>query len=457
MFDKFDKVIPSIFAVRNFFDEISVVDRNGIIRYCEIFIPDMYSFTADEITGKHIFDVFKTSNEQSSEVYQVLRTGKPMILFKEDLITYKGDKVKGYSSSYPIYKDNEIVGVAVAMKVVESDFSKEFILLTDEDKSVRSEGRNNYTIDNLVTQDPYMLNIKKKIRKIAKTDSYVLIQGKTGTGKEIVAQSIHFASSRSDKPFISQNCAAIPANLLESTLFGTEKGSFTGAITNKGLFELADGGTIFLDEINSMDISVQSKILKAIEERSIRRIGGHKNISTDIRIIAAINEDPFEAIRNNRMREDLFYRLNIVSLKLNELKDRKNDIKLLTDYYIHFYNDMMKMKIKGLDEKVEKIFLSHDWPGNVRELRNVIESAFNITETATITAEDIPDYLVTDLCEVNADREEIAGYEDMVREFETRLIRDALKISRSKAEAARNLNLTRQTLNYKMEKLGISE
>ena len=449
MFDKFDKVIPSIFAVRNFFDEISVVDRNGIIRYCEIFIPDMYSFTADEITGKHIFDVFKTSNEQSSEVYQVLRTGKPMILFKEDLITYKGDKVKGYSSSYPIYKDNEIVGVAVAMKVVESDFSKEFILLTDEDKSVRSEGRNNYTIDNLVTQDPYMLNIKKKIRKIAKTDSYVLIQGKTGTGKEIVAQSIHFASSRSDKPFISQNCAAIPANLLESTLFGTEKGSFTGAITNNGLFELADGGTIFLDEINSMDISVQSKILKAIEERSIRRIGGHKNISTDIRIIAAI--------RNNRLREDLFYRLNIVSLKLNELKDRKNDIKLLTDYYIHFYNDMMKMKIKGLDEKVEKIFLSHDWPGNVRELRNVIESAFNITETATITAEDIPDYLVTDLCEVNADREEVAGYEDMVREFETRLIRDALKISRSKAEAARNFNLTRQTLNYKMEKLGISE
>ena len=298
---------------------------------------------------------------------------------------------------------------------------------------------------------------KKKIRKIAKTDSYVLIQGKTGTGKEIVAQSIHFASGRSDKPFISQNCAAIPANLLESTLFGTEKGSFTGAITNKGLFELADGGTIFLDEINSMDISVQSKILKAIEERSIRRIGGHKNISTDIRIIAAINEDPFEAIRNNRLREDLFYRLNIVSLKLNELKDRKNDIKLLTDYYIHFYNDMMKMKIKGLDEKVEKIFLSHDWPGNVRELRNVIESAFNITETATITAEDIPDYLVTDLCEVNADREEVAGYEDMVREFESRLIRDALKNSRSKAEAARNLNLTRQTLNYKMEKLRISE
>lgn len=465
----FDKAITSIFAVKNFFDEISIVDKNGIIRYCEIFIPDMYSFTADEITGKHIFDVFKTSNEKNSEVYQVLRTGKPMILFKEDLITYKGDKVKGYSSSYPIYKDKEIVGVAVAMKVVDSNFSKEFIMIVDEDKGIKSEGRSNYTIDSLITQDPYMLKIKKKIKKIAKTDSYVLIQGKTGTGKEIVAQSIHYASNRSDKPFISQNCAAIPANLLESTLFGTEKGSFTGAITNKGLFELADGGTIFLDEINSMEISVQSKILRAIEEKSIRRIGGHKNIKTNIRIIAAINEDPFESISGNRLREDLFYRLNIVSLRLNELKDRKNDIELLTAYYIDFYNDAMNMNLAGLDKNVENLFQDHDWPGNVRELRNIIESAFNLAESELITIEDVPDYILSKKTvkpknistkmiindDINSDDKIEYGYDELVKSFEKSLIKEALSNSKSKAEAARKLNLTRQTLNYKMEKLCI--
>lgn len=460
----FNKMIPSIFAVKNFFDEISIVDKNGIIRYCEIFIPDMYSFTADEIIGKHLFEVFKTSNESNSEVYQVLKTGKPVILFKEDLITYKGDKVKGYSSTYPIYKDNELIGAAVAMKVLDSSFNKEFIMIVDETKGVKSQGVDNYTIDNLITLDPHMISIKQKIKKISKTDSYVLIQGKTGTGKEIVAQAIHYASNRLDKPFISQNCAAIPANLLESTLFGTEKGSFTGAITNKGLFELANGGTIFLDEINSMEISVQSKILKAIEEKSIRRLGGHKNIKVDIRIIAAINEDPFEAIKYNRLREDLFYRINIISLKLNELKDRECDVGLLTKYYINYYNQLMKMNVSEIDNEVKTIFENHNWPGNVRELRNAIESAFNLAEGRTIKKADIPDYLLYkntsevelgNKNEASDSEKQNKGYEILMEDYERSIIENALASSKTKAEAAKKLKLTRQTFNYKLDKLGL--
>ncbi|MGB5822761.1 MAG: sigma 54-interacting transcriptional regulator [Proteocatella sp.] len=460
----FDKMISSIFAVKNFFDEISVVDKNGIIRYCEIFIPDMYSFTADEIIGKHLFEVFKTSNESNSEVYQVLKTGKPVILFKEDLITYKGDKVKGYSSTYPIYKDNELIGAAVAMKVLDSSFNKEFIMIVDENKGIKSQGANNYTIDNLITSDPYMISIKQKIKKISKTDSYVLIEGKTGTGKEIVAQAIHYASNRLDKPFISQNCSAIPANLLESMLFGTEKGSFTGAITNKGLFELANGGTVFLDEINSMDISVQSKILKAIEEKSIRRLGGHKNIKVDIRIIAAINEDPFEAMKHNRLRDDLFYRINIISLKLNELKDRDNDVAMLTKYYIDYYNEVMKMNIIDIDKDVKAVFDNHNWPGNVRELRNAIESAFNLVEGRYITAGDIPDYMLyknhEKLKNQNKDKKvnlenQNRGYEELMDEYERNIIEGALISSKTKAEAAKKLKLTRQTFNYKLDKLGL--
>ena len=149
----FENMISSIFAMKNFFDEISIVDKHGIIRYCEIFIPDMYSFTADEIVGKHLFDVFKTSNEQNSEVLQVLKTGKPIVLFKENLITYKGDRVKGYSSTYPIYKDNELIGAAVAMKVLDSSFSREFIKVIDEGRGRKSQGMENYTIDSLITND----------------------------------------------------------------------------------------------------------------------------------------------------------------------------------------------------------------------------------------------------------------------------------------------------------------
>ncbi|MGL5258113.1 MAG: sigma-54 interaction domain-containing protein [Proteocatella sp.] len=460
----FEKMISSIFAMKNFFDEISIVDKNGIIRYCEIFIPDMYSFTADEIVGKHLFEVFKTSNEQNSEVFQVLKTGKPIILFKEDLITYKGDKVKGYSSTYPIYKDNELIGAAVAMKVLDSSFNKEFIKIVDEGKGRKSQGLENYTIDSLITNDPYMLSIKDKIRKVSKTDSAVLIQGETGTGKEIVAQALHYSSNRMDKPFISQNCSAIPANLLESTLFGTEKGSFTGAITNKGLFELANGGTIFLDEINSMDISVQSKILKAIEEKSIRRLGGHKNIKVDIRIIAAINEDPFCAIESNRLREDLFYRINVVSLKLNELKDRKEDIILLTRYYIDYYNKSMDMNILGIDDEVETVFKFHNWPGNVRELRNVIESAFNMAEEDYIGIKDIPDYLTVKRTKgysnnilKHQENFEIKGYDDLIADYEKNILIKTLKESKNKSEAAKKLNLTRQNLNYKLEKFGLKD
>lgn len=461
----FENMISSIFAMKNFFDEISIVDKHGIIRYCEIFIPDMYSFTADEIVGKHLFDVFKTSNEQNSEVLQVLKTGKPIVLFKENLITYKGDRVKGYSSTYPIYKDNELIGAAVAMKVLDSSFSREFIKVIDEGKGRKSQGMENYTIDSLITNDKYMISIKDKIRKVSKTDSSVLIQGKTGTGKEIVAQSLHYLSNRMDKPFISQNCSAIPANLLESILFGTEKGSFTGAVTNKGLFELANGGTIFLDEINSMEISVQSKILKAIEEKSIRRLGGHKNIKVDIRVIAAINEDPFESIYQNRLREDLFYRLNVVSIKLNELKDRKCDIELLSNYYIEYYNKTMDMKVKGVDEKVKLLFESHDWPGNVRELRNVIESAFNMISKDIIMIEDIPEYLTNKYYKrdfykdklVENDIEVTNSYDQLMADYEKKLIMNTLLNSKSKAEAAKKLNITRQNLNYKLEKLGLKD
>ncbi|QIB68209.1 AAA domain-containing protein [Aminipila butyrica] len=389
----YEEVAASIFDIQNFFDEISIIDMNGIIQYCKIFVPGVYGFTADEIIGKHIFEVFTTSSAETSEICQVLKSGKPISNFYENCTTYKGDIIKGYSSIYPIFRNKNQVGAAVALKFIDSDFHEEFIEIFLNNDGIRNHSINNYTIDDLITTNPYMLSIKNKVKKVAKSNSSVLIQGNTGTGKEIIAQSLHYASQRAGKPFISQNCSAIPASLLESTLFGTEKGSFTGAITNKGLFELADGGSLFLDEINSMELPLQCKILKAIEDKYIRRLGGHKNISVDIRIIAAINEDPFDAISKNRLRQDLFYRLNVVSIKLPDLKDRKDDVSLLTSYFIAAFNNTMGKNISDLHPSVEHIFSNHSWPGNVRELRNVIEGAFNLAEGRSITLDDIPDYI----------------------------------------------------------------
>jgi len=232
---------------------------------------------------------------------------------------------------------------------------------------------------------------------IADTESSVLICGETGTGKELTAQSIHTSSPRRGKRFVSQNCASIPANLLESILFGTVKGSYTGAENRPGLFELANGGTLFLDEINAMEISVQAKILKAIEEKQITRIGGLEPIPIDVKIVSAINQNPLDCIREGKLREDLFYRLSVVQLIMPPLRERHNDLFYLTYSFIQLYNEKMGRHIIGIDEEVENIFAAYDWPGNVRELKNVIEGAFNVTAAGFIQKKDLPAYMETAL------------------------------------------------------------
>lgn len=448
----YNDIAESIFRMQNFFDEISIIDAEGIIRYCKIFTPDTYSFTADEIIGKHVFQVFPSSNKENSEIYHVLQTGKPVASFEEDCLTYKGDTVKGYSSVYPIFEGKQLVGAAVALKFFGSEYSREFIKVQQQ-MGIRSKGGTQYVIDDFITVDPAMLKIKEKIGKVKNADSAVLIEGKTGTGKEIIAQSLHYSGKRKDKPFVSQNCSALPENLLESILFGTEKGSFTGAITQKGLFEFADGGTLFLDEINSMDIHLQAKLLKAIEEKSVRRLGGHANISVDVRIIAAINEDPFVAMEEGRLRSDLFYRLNVISFKLSELRERIGDIERLSAFYIDYFNAQMKKSILGLASEVAVIFANHSWPGNVRELRNVIEGAFVIAEGNYLTREDLPEYLRDSSIETCA----APSYQEQVEAFERNLLRKTLQSTSTKTEAAKMLGMTKQALNYKLDVLNMKE
>ena len=214
--------------------------------------------------------------------------------------------------------------------------------------------------------------------------------GETGTGKEFVVQSIHSASPRKNGPFVAQNCSAFPATLLESILFGTIKGSFTGAEDRPGLFELADGGTLFLDEINSMPIELQSKLLRVLQDGTLRRIGDNKIKQIDARIIASMNIDPEQAVRNKELRLDLYYRLNVVSLTVPPLRERKSDILTLANHFINIYNNKLNCHVSGISEETSKAFFAHSWPGNVRELQHVIEHAMNIMSGQVIELGDLP-------------------------------------------------------------------
>ena len=302
-----------------------------------------------------------------------------------------------------------------------------------------------------------MLALKDTVQRVAANPSPVLIWGETGTGKELFAQALHSHSARSKGPFISQNCAAIPTTLLESTLFGTTRGSYTGAENRKGLLKQADGGTLFLDEVNSMDLSLQAKILKAIEEKKFRPVGGEQDVHSDVRIVSAMNVDPITAVRDGLLRRDLFYRLGVVQLALPPLRKRPEDIPLLTDFYVERYNRKMERTITGVSELVRNALLAYDWPGNVRELRNAVESAFNLCTGSVIQLSDIPRYIFYHEEEKAAEPAEEAlpdgmGLQEAVRRYEKGLIVRTLEQSRTITEAAEKLKLTRQALQYKMMK-----
>ncbi|MGN0715144.1 MAG: sigma-54 interaction domain-containing protein [Anaerovoracaceae bacterium] len=469
----YNSMAASIFTAQNFFDEMSIFDTDCICRYCEITNPDTYSFTADDIVGKHLFDIFPASNAETSEVYRVLQTGRPMIYFEQNALTYKGDAVTGFSSVYPLFHKGKLVGAALALKMMGDDYKKEFINVQDH-SSTRSRGAEYYSVDDIITCDPAMKKLKQKILKVRNMDSSVLIQGSTGTGKELVAQSLHYSSSRASMPFISLNCSAIPENLLESTIFGTEKGSYTGAVTRKGLFELADKGTLFLDELNSLPMALQAKLLKAIESKSFRHLGGHDEIRVDTRIIAAINEEPFEAMKKGRLRSDLFYRLNVITFQLPDLKDRQGDVEYLTRYYVDYFNEKLDMDIQGLSPEATALFAGHDWPGNVRELRNMLEGAFAAAESRYITPEDLPDYLQKPAAGWDSPASQFSPaapgfpvspasspatpdspltYQQQLEAFERDLLRRTLASCRTKTEAAEKLGMTRQALNYRLTAL----
>lgn len=311
----------------------------------------------------------------------------------------------------------------------------------------------------IISVSPEMDRVKKLILKVAKSNSTVLIRGESGTGKELIARSIHQNSPRASEVFQAVNCAAINENLLESELFGHEKGSFTGAIgEKKGLFEVADGGTLFLDEIGELDISLQAKLLRALQEKQIRRVGGTREIDVDVRVVAATNRDLRKMADVQMFREDLYYRLNVLSIELPALRERKGDIPILIDFFIKKHTKNSSTKINGLSPDVKKLLNDYPYPGNVRQLESAIERAVLLAETDTLELEDLPPEMQVPQTHAVVSESNFAlppngiNFEDVERS----LIMQAMeRTDNNITKSAKLLGLTFRTLQYRLEKFGI--
>ncbi len=337
--------------------------------------------------------------------------------------------------------------------------------LKDKVKKLEVQKKSSSGIEAIIGESEKINEVKLQISEYAKYDSEtVLITGESGSGKELIASAIHNLSPRADKAFIEINCASIPDNLLESELFGYEKGAFTDAKSKKiGLLEAADGGTVFLDEIGEMSLSLQAKLLRVIENNKIRRLGSSKDLQINIRIIAATNKDIHKAIEDKEFRQDLYYRLNVLRIKVPPLRERGNDVLILADYFINFYKQKFSKVIDGLDESAQKSLLQYKWPGNIRELKNVIERTCILQKDILISHENLAvDFADSTkefgikICDEDF-RVSRYSFDDIISEIETKLLRKALNSCNGNvSETARLLKIPRETLRYKIEKYKIS-
>ncbi len=334
--------------------------------------------------------------------------------------------------------------------------------LKEENSKLKNEIKRNCTAAILGTS-PVIQKVRETIDKIADTDSTVLILGESGTGKELVARALHYGSMRSNKPFVPINCAAIPEDLLESELFGYEKGAFTGAIATKiGRFEAANNGTVFLDEIGDMSPGLQVKILRVLQEKEFDRVGGRASIKVDVRVVAATNQDLDRAVEEKRFRGDLYYRLNVIPVHLPPLRNRREDIPMLLDHFIEKISKRKKKCIKGVAPDAIRVFEGYDWPGNIRELENLVERLVVLKEEdSAITVKDIPDKIRQCKSEAPALSglslpSEGIDFNTAVDKFERDLIINALnRVNGIKKKAAEYLNLNRTTLIEKMKRKGL--
>jgi two-component system NtrC family response regulator len=337
---------------------------------------------------------------------------------------------------------------------------KERRYLISENKLLRQQLQDKFKFESIVSKSVVMENVLSTAARVASSKSTVLIRGESGTGKELIAKAIHFASTRKDKPFITVNVASLSENLLESELFGHEKGAFTGAINQRvGRFEEANGGTIFIDEVGDIPLPMQVKLLRVIQFGEFQKIGSNTTIKTDVRIIAATHRNLEEMIKEKEFREDLFYRLNVVAINLPPLKQRKEDISLLVDHFVKKFSGETGKQVKGVTKEALDYLIKYNYPGNIRELENMIERAIVLSREEYITKDDLPMPVTFEKEDCVFDPHNLEeDYDTKIKAYETAIIQEALsRTNGNQSAAARLLNITERHLRSRLERLGLKK
>ena len=425
----------------------------------------------DTIAGKHISSLYHAGKGSVLAIPLVIDRKKPVLNFRQNYLTQHGKELQIVSNSYPVLKDGKLLAAVCMMEdwTITKKLSARVMdlqqLLVDRSGKARKEKTPvipvQYSFDDIVFRSAPMREAVAKCRRVAESDSFVMLYGETGTGKELFAQSIHGASRRSGQPFLAVNCAAIPETLLESMLFGTEKGAYTGAEQRHGLFEQADNGTLLLDEINSMDIALQAKLLRVLQDGVFRRVGGTESIKVDVRVFSNTNIPPARAVAEKLLRADLFHRPGVVNITIPPLRERREDIVPLAKSFIQLYNKKFRKNIVGLTPDTLDLFFTYDWPGNVRELGHAIEYAMNMLhgEKKAVTPEYIPEHI---LIAVNGPvvpggkKREQESLESVMENAGRRFLRQVLTAHEwNITRTAEYFNITRQNLQHRMKKLGV--
>jgi len=424
-------------------DALVLYDKNlgitGVNRSAE----RLFGTPAEEMVGRNCREVFRCSDcAPGCGLLEGLSQGPSLSNCTVRLHTDDGgERTVLVRTSQVFSPDGELEGAVATIKDISEEVSPH-----------RRE---------VIAESPAMREVLNFVRKVAASEaSTILLEGENGTGKDLVAKTLHYDSPRQTEPFIAINCAAIPETLLESELFGYEKGAFTDARAQKrGLFELADKGTLFLDEIGEIPLTLQAKLLRVLEEQSFRRLGGLRDIRVDLRFVAATNKNLREAVREGAFRQDLYFRLNVIQIVLPPLRERREDIVPLAEFFIEHYNRKFKRRLEGLTQEAAALMLAHDWPGNVRELRNAVERAMILEESARITAASLPISISHSEPRVVAAplaRLDIPDNGMSLVENERQLLIRALeKTGGNQTQAARLLQITRDTLRYKMKKYSL--
>lgn len=467
-------IIP---VLENFYDGITITDKEGRILFINEEQERVDGILLKDILNKKIPEVYHV-DDGVSPIMKCLKTKKPVKGLACYYRTHTGKMVNSIHNVFPLFSKNKLIGVLCLIQdfsIVEQRFDAMYhpqtIINLQEKKDnfnavkkgLQFANGTRYRFQDIIGNSKEFLECLNLAKLAAKSTSPVMLFGETGTGKELIAQSIHNKSDRNQHQYVAINCAAIPENLLEGILFGTSKGAFTNAMDKEGLFEKADGGTLFLDEINSMTIGLQAKLLRVLQERKLRRVGSLKEIDIDVKIISSVNQNPHKSISDGNLRSDLFYRLAVVLIRIPPLRERLTDLDALTTHFLNKTSIMLDKSVQGISDNILDLFKRYPWPGNVREIEHVIESAMHLVVKSNILkTRHLPSHLSLFLEEqtrTNDDRpqkrhqKKTTFLSGMVTENERSIICKALEKTNGRpSDAARLIGISPQLMNYKIKK-----